>query len=259
MKRLLIDLGNSRLKWAVAEGDRLVTAPESLALQGTPLTERLAQRWRHLPPPDQIAVSSVAGPEADNALARCCAERWGITPRFLRSTARARGVVNAYPDPARLGIDRWAALIAAHTRWPGETLCVADCGTAVTFDALEGNGRHLGGLILPGLTMMQHALSAGTAGASPGPSPLPDQDAWLGRSTDEGILLGCIGAITAILERNAARLGKQTKSEVRCLLTGGEASRLLPYLSERWQHSPALVLEGTGILAENETGVDDGP
>ncbi len=251
MNRLIIDLGNSRLKWMLSDGEQ-APSPAAITLQEAPLNRLLDHHWRSLPPPGQVIVSSVADKETNTSLSLWCKEQWRTTPRFLQSCAYARGVSNAYREPARLGVDRWAALVAAFSLWPGEPLCIADCGTAVTFDALNGDGRHLGGLILPGLALMRHALSDGTAGILESISPLPGKE-WLGRSTESGIALGCIRAITTLLEQGAARLGKTAKTEVRCLLTGGDAPLLLPYLSKRWQHHPNLVLEGTRLLAEDET------
>jgi len=230
MSLLLVDLGNSRVKWMWSTDGGATTA-RAVSRRDHPLSELWERCWEGLPTPNGVVAASVAGEAIDASLSRWCEARWGLTPHFLSSTVAAHGVSNAYRDPAKLGVDRWAALVAAHTAWPGRTLCIADCGTAVTFDALEGNGQHLGGLILPGLT--------------------PERG-WLGRDTESGIGLGAIRAITATLEQSATVLGNETQTEVTCLLTGGDAPHLLPHLGKRWQHQPTLVLEGVRILAEEE-------
>ena len=251
MSLLLVDLGNSRVKW-MWSADGGATTARAASRRDHPLSELWERCWEGLPTPRGVVVASVAGEAIDASLSRWCMARWGLAPRFLSSTVAAHGVSNAYRDPAKLGVDRWAALVAAHTAWPGTTLCIADCGTAVTFDALEGNGQHLGGLILPGLTLMQRALSSATAGIESEGSSSPERG-WLGRDTESGIGLGAIRAITAALEQSATELGNETQTEVTCLLTGGDAPRLLPHLGDRWQHHPTLVLEGARILAEEET------
>ena len=115
-----------------------------------------------------IAVSNVAGPEFAQALNHAL-ERAGTRARiwYARSTARGGGVRNAYERPELLGVDRWAALVGAYARLRAaggrSPVCVADAGTALTIDALASDGRHLGGLILPGIALQRTALLASTA------------------------------------------------------------------------------------------------
>ncbi len=251
MKQLIIDLGNSRLKWMVYDNARPGT-PSAAILCESPFVELLNHRLGKLPRPHQVVICSVADKKNNTLISQWCTKNWGLTPLFLRSKPSACGVSNAYQDPGQLGVDRWVALIAAHSLWPNETLCIADCGTAVTIDGLEGSGQHLGGLILPGLTLMQHALQEGTTGIQCKETPLPDLSPF-GNSTESGISLGTLRAITSTLERCVTELGNTAKTEVRCVITGGDAPRLLPHLERKWWHHPTLVLEGARILAANET------
>ncbi|HFC53183.1 MAG TPA: type III pantothenate kinase, partial [Gammaproteobacteria bacterium] len=140
--------------------------------------------------------------------------------------------------------------------FPGRAVCIADCGTAVTIDCLDGGGRHEGGVILPGLTLMQESLYAATAGLAPQcPSEL--ERGRLGRDTASGIFLGCRHALAGAMERVAAESSEEGGAPV-CLITGGAAPALLPYLDSRWQLRSHLVLEGARILAQ-ERPPGDGP
>ena len=250
MDLLTVDLGNSRLKWALWKGAQIATGGAVEYRKHAP-----DQPWQHcwgeLAAPQRLVVVSVAPPETDSTLSGWCSANWGIEPEFLRSSAQAGGVVNAYHDPSRLGVDRWVALIAAHRSFPGRAVCVADCGTAVTVDRLDSSGRHLGGVILPGLKLMQESLYSATAGITArDPSGLEQNS--LGRDTASGTALGCSYAVAGAMERVAGDPAEGAQ-EVVCLVTGGAAQRLLPCLTGRWQLRPELVLEGARILADEHS------
>ena len=158
------------------------------------------------------------------------------------------GVSNAYTSPERLGADRWATLVAAHHLYPGPS-CVVDCGTAVTIDAVAGTGEHLGGLILPGLTMMRQALVENTQGIG---RVATGDVSLLARNTDDGVTAGTLYALVAALDRIVADVAAELDGEVALLLTGGDAGMLLPLLQDSWQHEPDLVLQGLAVIAGEE-------
>ncbi len=252
MNWLIVDVGNSRLKWARWNGSRI--EPEgAIEYRNHALPQLWEQCWDNRARPDRIIVASVAPPQVDSSLSEWCHSAWHIPAEFLRSNARTRGVSSAYREPTRLGIDRWAALIAAHHIFPEQAICIADCGTAATIDALDGNGQHLGGIILPGLKLMQASLPSGTAGIDAQKNPSRSESGLFGQDTGSAITLGSHYAITGAMEQAAGKLGKTTGSEVICIITGGDAGQLLPHLDSRWQHRPELVLEGARILADNNT------
>ena len=142
---LLVDLGNSRIKWAYAGPQRWEVGGETIPAEGfSALLDRL---WGQAAAPERVVVSSVHGPQRERLLHDWLARRWALEPQFIRAQAQQLGVTNRYRDPAALGADRWAVLIAARQASLAAQ-CVVDCGTAVTIDALSADGEFLGGVIL---------------------------------------------------------------------------------------------------------------
>ena len=127
------------------------------------LPEILKGRWQGLPVPQRVCVANVCGAEVAADISSFTTGQWQIEPVYARVKEAAAGVTNAYPDVSQLGIDRWLALIAAWNKYHAP-VCVAGCGTAVTLDVVDGDGYHLGGLIFPGLRLMQQSLITHTHG-----------------------------------------------------------------------------------------------
>lgn len=241
---LLVDVGNSRVKWAWARAGGLTES--SAADHGAAdLAQVLEAAWSHLKRPARVVVSSVAGPAATAVLTGWCVGRWRLVPEVVVPTERACGVRNAYADPASLGADRWAGLVGAWTLYRS-ACCVVDCGTAVTIDALSPAGEHLGGLILPGLAMMRRALLAGTEGVRPTGQP---EVSLLARNTAGAVAGGTLYGLVAALDRIALDLAAEIGGDVRRVLTGGDAPALLGLLGGEWHHRADLVLQGLARLA----------
>lgn len=232
---LLLDIGNSRAKWARANGSEL--------LETGFLPHRGVTDWPAALPeerPDSVWVSNVADEAVSAVLARHAEIKWGLRPRIVHSTAQACGIRNAYRQPERLGVDRWLACIGAFHRGNGSVL-VVDAGTALTLDSVDAEGRHRGGLIVPGLSTMRAAIAGDTRIRV----ELGDYErSWLADDTAPAVALGTLQAVLSLIE-NACR----DLSPDRLLLTGGEADRLAPELGTGWEHVPNLVLEGLARLA----------
>lgn len=254
---LLIDAGNSRIKWACLVGG-VVQAGDPIAHSGEAGdVHALSLAWAPLPRPGRIVAVNVLGAGFAELLTGWAEDTWGLDVEFVASQGTACGVVNAYREPERLGADRWVALIAAHHACDGP-VCVIDCGTALTIDVLAPNGEHLGGLIIPGLAMMRRALVERTAGIRPGvgsgsgsgSGAMHDADAPLfARDTAGGVNSGTRYAIAAAIDRITADVRAAMDGDVRCLLTGGDAETVLPLLTGSYDHVPELVLDGLAILA----------
>ena len=157
--KLLVDIGNSRVKWATLDGGRL---GEQQAACHAGWTQ---QDWHRslfaMPGIEEVFVASVSeAPSA--ALDAAAAEATGHRAIFVTTGVEAAGVRNAYREPRLLGVDRWLAVIAAHATIDGDC-CIADVGTAATFDAVTASGEHLGGFIVPGPGLMVRSLHGGTA------------------------------------------------------------------------------------------------
>ncbi len=241
---LLIDIGNTRFKWAMLakgslrEADALEHGAEAGVINN--MLERI------ISPPTAVMAANVAGERFAELVAAAVRERWGLPVQFAITQPRAGPVSNGYDDYRQLGVDRWLAIIAAVDRFAGP-VCIVDAGTAVTIDAVATGGAHLGGYIVPGLDLMRQSLGEETGDLHrftgdqsvqlPPGIPLP------GCGTDEAISGGAIAAVCSLIERCIVALG--TAGDVPTLVvTGGDAQRLIRHLDVVAHLRPLLVLEG---------------
>jgi len=245
--RLFVDIGNARIKWAVLEGDQWRDGEAQLH-KGRAFKDVARPAWKDLQQPERVIVSNVAGRDYEKSVETWIKRRWKVKPEFLRPQASLCGVTNAYQTPERLGADRWAALIAAHAYYPGAAVII-DCGTAITIDALDATGKHLGGLIVPGMDLMRAALVGNAAGIE-----LKDMDAQtvslLGSSTESAVAGGALYTAVALVDRVCHDLRAELGHATRVVLTGGDAPRILPLLGRRPRHDASLVLKGLRVFAE---------
>ncbi|MGH8279983.1 MAG: type III pantothenate kinase [Gammaproteobacteria bacterium] len=243
--KLLVDVGNTRIKWAQAR-KRVLAKPRAATHAGNALRTVLQTEWSALPRPEQVLIANVAGAEAAAVLQQYCETHFGITPGFVVSRAADAGVVNGYRDPRQLGVDRWAGVIGAYVSYGGP-VCVVACGTAITIDTVTGDGQHLGGLIAPGLVVMQRALAA----AAPAlPAEAGAAVALYARDTLTAVTSGVLYAAAGCVERALGEIRADQGVSLKVLLTGGDAELLRPHLSARITLAPHLVLEGLAVLAE---------
>jgi type III pantothenate kinase len=230
--RLLIDAGNTRLKWALATDG-------SWQSHGSADYSDLSALSRAVPVGIECTVASVACSDHENQLKTVLA-KLDIEPRWLTADAQFLDVKNTYAHPKQLGVDRWMGLIAARQRSQAATLVVS-LGTAMTVDALSADGVFLGGLIIPGRRMMQQSLQQGTAHV------LAVGGAWKAfpQTTADAVHSGIIAAMCGAIQMQHARLAEASGCMPQCLLTGGDAAMLLPHLLDLpVGHVPFLVLEG---------------
>lgn len=243
--RLLVDMGNTRLKAATdAAGGLQLLAP--CAWRSGELARVLAEALVLAESPREVLVSNVAGPDRADALTGFCQRQWGITPRFMRVQRECAGMTTRYDDPARLGVDRWLAALAAWALTQGP-VCVVDAGTALTVDVVNGAGEHGGGLIAPGLALMARSLMEGTAQLQ------IDQLAPVARfatNTQQGISLGCREAIGGLLQRVADRWMRELGVAPRWIVTGGEAGLVREACAFELEWMPDLVHQGIAIAAD---------
>lgn len=241
---ILVDIGNTRLKWGWCGHDRIVTGAPIAYGRGD-LRQQLLEVWRDISPaPWRLAVSCVG---SDAVLARVKAVAFELWPELnwvrAQSEAAAYGVVNAYRSPEKLGVDRWLCLLAARQLW-SEPVCIVDCGTAITIDVMEANGRHLGGLISPGLTMMKQSLKNATADL-----PLSDRVFPLGLadSTEEAIYSGTLYAAVGLIDTVLS----QQNGHLKLVLTGGDAEVIARHSNHDSIIAPDLVLQGLSYVLED--------
>ena len=243
---LLVDIGNTHLKWAWLEGGR-ISAVESGAHRPDGVVALAGYSWAHAQRPGRVVVANVAGQGLANELEQWTTAAWGIAPEFVTAAAEELGVRNAYRQPGRLGVDRWLALIGARDR-TREAVCVVDCGTAITIDMLAADGRHLGGLILPGLAMMRDALIDRTQISQAG---MPESTGLLAQDTAGAIAAGGLHAAAALVERVVTTAAEQGGATPRLILTGGDARRLKAVLNPEAVIDPELVMRGLALVAQS--------
>ena len=233
---LLLDVGTTRVKWAWLE--YLEIAPAGAVAHNA--THRSWQREIEADGhrPTRIVVSNVAGPAFAAALTLWSRDHFEVEPEFIVASSQLLGVTSGYARPTALGVDRWLALIATWRAAPRPTLIVS-CGTALTLDALDGVGRHHGGLILPGVQMFNDARGPASRGA------VYREGATLRSVPADPVPL----ALAAAVDRAALELAARVGTAPRLVLTGGDAAVLAPILTETPEIVPDLVLTGLAIVA----------
>ncbi len=250
---LLVDAGNTRIKWAVVDSAHAQT-PGTWHASGSVAridVAQLVQAWRDFKI-DRILLSNVAGAAMRDELEKTVARLTGIKPvamEWFASVAALAGIRNQYLNPAQLGSDRFAAVIGAHAMLPDRHLVVATCGTATTIDAVNADGVFVGGMILPGLGLMASSLAKNTAQLpevalhANAAQPFADH-------TDAAIVSGCLAAQAGAIERAvAAHANAHPNDEVCCILAGGAADLIAPQLSIACERIDNLVLIGLHTVA----------
>jgi type III pantothenate kinase len=244
--KLLLDLGNTRLKWALAVDDGWFARGAVAWEEDVPAV--LAQAWKALLCPDAVVGASVVDASREAQLASVIQEAFGKNTTWVRTPAEACGVRNAYAEPRRLGVDRFLAMVAAHAA--GHTPCVlAGIGTALTLDALTVDGRHLGGLIAPGPLLMQQSLLGATARVRP---ERAGEIFDIANNTADAVASGCWQAVAALIERFARNIARQfPEGTPRLLLDCGDAAALLPLLAVPAELAADSVLRGLRVWADS--------
>lgn len=238
MSCLLIDSGNSRVKW----GWSADSGVEGGTAVGYTDAERISALWAALPAADQVWLTNSAGEQRLQWLQQRITQYWGRQAEVAVTGARWSTLINGYRNPQQLGVDRWLGMVAAWSRLQS-AFCLIDCGTAVTVDFVDATGIHQGGNIFPGVgstmaQLLQHAphLKKSYRVAS---------GVLLGKSTEEALMAAEEGTeqrISRILEALQQRYGG-----FELLLTGGAAERL--FLEGQFQRFSDLVLEGLSLVA----------
>ena len=243
--KLLIDLGNTRLKWALWDGAELHSGGAVAHAGGQPVD--FAALWKDIHNVDATWIASVATPVLDAALVESLRVRGIPAPHFVRSCAQACGVRNAYPQPERLGVDRFLSLIAAHAHAPQATV-IASCGTALTLDALAADGKHLGGLIAPAPELMRSALLGNTARLGDVGDALIVE---MADNTADAVESGSWLAAVALIERFMVHAAQAFGDTPALVLGGGGAPRLANLIALPLRIDAELVLRGLARFADH--------
>ena len=233
---VLLDAGNTSLKWAVVEDGHWHATGRSDYGDWSALTPQLTAGA-------DCFIASVASTAHEQKIAKLL-QVADITPTWLTAEASFGEVKNTYLNPHQLGVDRWMALIAARRR-TGEAVLVVSAGTAMTVDALSAAGVFLGGVIVPGIRLMRQALQQGTARVE---DTGGDWQAFP-RTTADAVYSGIVAALCGAIVQQHARLAEAAGMAPRCLVTGGDAEQVLSHLKVPAEHVPSLVLEGIDCVA----------
>lgn len=234
---LLVDCGNSRLKWRLGSGVAMqhgVVDYHSMPINDAPF-------WSLLSPHDSIWIASVAQSDVVTAIHANAQQRGLSTPHVARSQAVQMGLKSGYLEPQKLGVDRWLALLAA---WQ---VCQRDCvvidaGSALTVDRVNARGQHLGGHIVPGLTLLQDCLLNKTAQVKF--SPQHSRSVQPGNTTQTAVSHGGLAMAVGYLRFVLQEAWTPCDVAPAIFLTGGDAALLIPFLPESTTVVPQLVLDG---------------
>ncbi|HEY9136545.1 MAG TPA: type III pantothenate kinase [Pseudomonadales bacterium] len=258
---LLLDVGNSRLKFAFWQRSGLaqaVMSEQQAVVHHGRISDALEKILQHKglqrAEVSRVLVSSVAGELAEKAITTFCRQHLTVNPEFARTRKTFKGFTVAYEQPSRLGVDRWLAMLAARKLEGLESrenspVCVIDSGSALTIDVVSAKGGHRGGFIIPGLRLMYDSLLNNTQEVYADTPSFDDID-W-GKSTNQAVANGALFAIVSVVKEACRRFSEQ-EARVLMVLSGGDADILFPLLSDTCgcKKIPDLVLRGLIELFE---------
>jgi type III pantothenate kinase len=252
MTFLALDIGNTRLKWALYDRPEPGSHARAHGASFLEIIDDLAEGdWRQLPPPSRVLGCIVAG-EAVRVRVEQQLEVWDVAPRWVVPGAQQAGISNGYDHPSRLGADRWVALIGARwrvlSRGAPRPVLVVMVGTAVTVDALDTDGRFLGGLILPGFGLMLKALEMGTAGLKVPTGEVVE----FPTNTSDALMSGGAYAIAGAVRRQYRRLQARCGQDPLVLMGGGAAVKLAPITDLPLEHVDSLIFDGLLAIGATE-------
>lgn len=251
MTFLAIDIGNTRLKWALYPAAADGAQPIAGGAEFLENIDKLADgEWSRLSRPDRMLGCCVAGDAVKRRVEEQMEELWDVPAHWVVPSAAEAGIVNGYDHPTRLGADRWVAMIGARHRMraagPDRPMVVVMVGTAVTVEAVDANGRFLGGLILPGHGIMLRALESGTAGLHVPTGEVRD----FPTNTSDALTSGGTFAIAGAIERMVQHVRRHCGAEPACYMTGGAGWKMAPHMSVASELLESLIFDGLLVIAQ---------
>ena len=250
---LTVDIGNSRIKWASWRAEEITgRGVAAYTLENSDAV--FDGLFSALEIPAHVFAVCVAGDKLSRGLIEWCRQHWRIDVEFLKTEKQFDHIVNAYEDPAQHGVDRWAAVVAAHQSYPGFSVCVIGAGTATTFDFVNKDGRHLGGYILPSYATMHNALLSDTKNINSVFDESLHQNG-VPSNTNDAVNQGLHKLLQAGI-REICQLAKQKMdSPMQITISGGFAEMILAYPDmPAMRHEPDLVMQGLyNIMKQHET------
>ena len=251
MPFLAIDIGNTRLKWAMYAQPRPGAPMLAHGAEFLENIDKLSERqWATLPAPDRMLGCSVAADAIKRRVEEQMEELWTIPAHWVVANAGEAGIVNGYDHPTRLGADRWVAMIGARHRMlaagPARPIVVVMVGTAVTVEAVDVAGSFLGGFILPGHGIMLRALESGTAGLH-----VPTGDVReFPTNTSDALTSGGTFAIAGAIERMVQHVRDRCGEEPLCYMTGGAGWKMAPHMLAKFELVESLIFDGLLVIQQ---------
>lgn len=244
---LLIDIGNTRIKWARFEHGKL--QPQAAAPHADWSAKTFIETVLHSGGRDaRVLVSNVSGPRMTDIVRSATMQTWQVEPELVTSSAAAGGIRNAYPRPQQLGVDRWLAILGAHAL-ERTAVCVVSVGTALTIDGVAADGRHLGGVIVPGPDLMVSSLLRNTSDIAERAQQGRASNALFADNTLGAIQQGAQHALAALVERAVGVMRHSLQETPTVLITGGASACVEKSLGLPYRAVPDLVLRGLAVLA----------
>jgi type III pantothenate kinase len=250
MTFLALDIGNTRLKWAHYTAARPGAALLAEGAEFLENIDKLAEgAWNALSTPTHVLGCVVAG-DAVKRRVEDQMEMWDVTAQWVVSSDSEAGLQNGYDHPSRLGADRWVAMMGAYHRMLRQgaprPMVVVVVGTAVTVEAIDAQGKFLGGHILPGHGIMLRALESGTAGLH-----VPTGDVReFPTNTSDALTSGGTYAIAGAVQRMVEHLRAHCGLEPKCVMTGGAAWKMAPSMSVPVELVDNLIFDGLLEMAQ---------
>ncbi len=241
---LTIDIGNSRIKWALWQADVIVDRAV-VAYEIDERMDAIDKLFSGLKKPSQIYAVCVAGDKMSQALSVWVKQRWQLDVVYLKTEKQYKNILNAYADPGQHGVDRWAGVVAGHQTYPDSSVCVISAGTAITFDFISKSGRHLGGYILPSYATMHAALLADTTNVVSIFNNIPLYKHAVPDNTNDAVNQGLHKLLQAGIRELCQFAQDKMEKPMQIIITGGFAKIILSYPDMPvMQYKPDLVMQG---------------
>lgn len=245
MSDLLIDIGNTNFKWCVRGAGE---SAEGVGSSGEPYETSIARLAASLPRPQRIGLACVKSDVYQQEMIDALRRHFALEPFVAHVSLSDCGLINSYQEPARMGVDRWLAMIGARPHLSG-AFCVVDCGSAVTIDWVAASGQHLGGFILAGLRLSVKALLAGTDQVIVDYDKLATADVLPGASTTDAVYNGALFALVAQVEAAYQHLVRVSEGEAcHLIVTGGDAGLVSEHLAVPCRIMRGLVFDGLEFM-----------
>lgn len=247
--KLLLDIGNSSVNWAMEEDLRFINEG-AFSYQKDSIEHSLQENLLSIQKPAEVLLANVAGQDVFNCLDNWVSKHWQQQLWQPRVSAQLKGLKNSYSDTQQLGLDRWLAMLAAWDKYQ-TALCIVDCGSALTIDSIDKDGNHMGGYIIPGIELMQQTLIMNTARIKVSIDKFASLEH--AKNTQAAINNGAFLATVSMIDRVVNNMSNELRTTPECIISGGMAKLINPLLKKPFKHEPNLVLNGLLIAQRTST------